>query len=95
MNRRQRRDYMKNVGILKAKNELSISNWCSIVSNNQKDGQRRSEEYGKRILDNLESQLSQIEQRLRVSCSEMGFDKAKTDQHIESWMETIKPWPNN
>jgi hypothetical protein len=86
---------MKNVGILKAKRQLSIDNWCSIVSNNQKDGQRRSEEYGKRVLDGLESQLSQMEQRLRVSCSEMGFDKNKTDQYIESWMETIKPWPNN
>ena len=94
MNRRQRRAYMKGVGILKAKRNLALSDWGKVVANNQTDGSRRHGEYEKIILSDLESQLSSIEQRLRVSCAEMGFDKVKTDKHIESWMETIKPWPN-
>ena len=95
MNNRQRRAYLKQVGILKAKSKLPYSKWSDVVSSNIKNGNKRQEEYQQLCLDNLEAQLSQTEQRMRMSCSEWGFDKNETDAYINDWMEKLKPWPNN
>lgn len=95
LGRRYRRGYLKSVGILEAKRNLSVKNWSELVSKNITDGNKKSEDYSKIILDLLESQLSSVEQRLRLTCSTMGYDKDKTDQYIQNWMESLKPWPNN
>ena len=95
MNNRQRRAYLKQVGILKAKSKLPYSKWSEVVSGNIKNGNKRHEEYGQLCLDGLESQLSQIEQRMRLSCTELGFDKNESDIYINEWMEKLKPWSNN
>jgi hypothetical protein len=92
MNNRQRRDYLKRVGILKAKSELPYTKWSEVVSKNIEDGKKRHSEYQQMCTDTLEIQLSQMEQRMRVSCSELGFDKNETDIYINDWMEKLKPW---
>ena len=93
-NRRQRRSYLKNVGILEAKRGLNAQSWMQICASNQKDGAKRHGEYEEIVRKNIETQLSQVEQRIRVSCSEMGFDKKQTDNQVNQWMESLKPWPN-
>ena len=93
-NRRQRRSYLKNVGILEAKRGLNNKSWMQLCNSNQKDGTRRHSEYEEIVRKNIESQLSQTEQRIRVSCSELGFNKEQTDSHVNQWMESLKPWPN-
>ena len=93
MNNRQRRSYLKNVGILKAKSELPYSKWSDVVNNNIKEGKKRHEQYQQNCVDFLETQLSQMEQRMRLACSDFGFDKDQTDSYINDWMEKLKPWP--
>lgn len=93
-NRRQRRSYLKNVGILKAKRDLNLKSWMQLCTNNQADGQKRHTEYEEIVRKNIESQLSKTEQRIRVSCSELGFNKEQTDAQVNQWMESLKPWPN-
>jgi hypothetical protein len=94
MNRRHRRSYLKHVGILEAKRNLKLKDWVQVCTRNQEEGLKRHTEYEETIRKSIESQLSQVEQRLRVSCNEMGFDKERTDAHINNWMESLKPWPN-
>ena len=60
MNNRQRRMYLKSVGILKAKSNLPFSKWSDVVSNNINEGKKRHEQYQEKCLDSLETQLSQL-----------------------------------
>ncbi len=94
MSRRQRRSYLQHVGILKAKRNLKLKDWMQICSRNQTEGLKRHAEYEEIVRKGIESQLSQVEQRIRVSCNELGFDKDKTEAQVNSWMESLKPWPN-
>ena len=93
-NRRQRRSYLKAVGILEAKRGLNLKSWMQICTSNQNDGAKRHSEYEEIVRKNIETQLSQVEQRIRVSCSELGFNKEQTDNQVNQWMESLKPWPN-
>jgi hypothetical protein len=95
LGRRYRRGYLKSVGILEAKRNLNVKSWFDVVSKNIAEGNKKSEDYSQIILDLLESQLSSVEQRLRLTCSTMGYDKDKTDKYIQTWMDGLKPWPNN
>lgn len=93
-NRRQRRSYLKAVGILKAKRDLNTKAWMQLCTSNQASGNKRHSEYEEIVRKNIESQLSQTEQRIRISYSEMGFNKEQTDAQVNEWMESLKPWPN-
>lgn len=94
MSGRQRRSYLKRVGILKAKRNLQFGKWSEIVANNIKDGNKRSSEYEDIVRNQIESQLLQKEQELRLICAGWGYDKEETDSYINNWMEKLKPWPN-
>ena len=94
VNRRQRRSYLKHVGVLEAKRNLRLSDWVNICNRNQNEGLKRHGEYEDIVRNSIENQLSQIEQRIRLSCSELGFNKEQTDSKVNQWMESLKPWPN-
>lgn len=81
-------------GILEAKRNLKLSDWVNICTRNQTEGLKRHGEFEDIVRNNIEGQLSQIEQRIRVSYSEMGFNKEQTDNAVSQWTESLKPWPN-
>jgi DNA-binding transcriptional regulator YhcF (GntR family) len=88
-NRTQRRAYLKSAGILKAKNQLNLQEWSSLVSENIKKGRELHEQntdfYDKQIADQL-----QIKENSMVSTwKEMGYSQEQIDKFLESWYDVV------
>jgi hypothetical protein len=94
VNRRQRRTFLRKAGILRAKSKLTFNEWRRVVKNNIDNGKKRHEEYGNMVRKNIETQLEAMEQRIRLTCNEWGYTKEQTEEHINRWIERLKPWPN-
>lgn len=94
VNRHQRRAYLRNAGIVRMKSKLNFKTWLKIVTNNIKNGKKRHEEYQQLILKDMETKLEAMEQRIRLSCNELGYTKEQADDHVQKWINGLKPWPN-
>lgn len=94
INRKTRRQYLKRAGILKSKSKLNFRDRSSIISSNIENGKKRCQEFENLVRNSIEEQLMQIEKSLVLNCNQAGYTKEQTDAYIESWHESLKPWPN-
>jgi hypothetical protein len=94
VNRRNRRHYLKQVGVLRSKSKLNFRDWYNVMEANVTNGKKRHFEYENITRDNLAEQLSKIEQSLILNCNQAGYTKEEIDSYIADWQESLKPWPN-
>ena len=94
INRKNRRQYLKRAGILRSKNKLNFREWCNILENNIENGKKRHAEYENVVRNSLVEQLTEMEKSLVLNCNQAGYSKEQTDSYIQSWQESLTPWPN-
>ena len=94
VNRSNRRQYLKRAGILKSKSKLNLKDWASVTSSNIENGKKRGSEYEILVRNGIEEQLVQMEKSLILNCNQAGYSKEETDTYLQSWQESLKPWPN-
>jgi hypothetical protein len=103
INRKQRRKFLRERGILKGKNALPlfpIQN-TEEVKIGRFDHIRDNQERGREMyLKNLNYQATAIseyivakEQEMRESFGDSGFNREETDIIMNKWGETVKLWP--
>jgi hypothetical protein len=94
VNRHQRRAYLRNVGIVRAKSKLPYKDWLKVVTANIKNGKNRHEQYTEMISKSIETQLEAMEQRIRLNCNQLGYSKEQIEEHVSRWIKGLKPWPS-
>jgi hypothetical protein len=88
-NRRHRRAYLKSAGILKAKSQLTYSEWSSLVSENIKKGKELHEQNADFYDKQIGEQLQIKENSMTSTWKEMGYSQEQIDKFLESWYNVV------
>jgi hypothetical protein len=80
---------MKMAGMIKAKNELSYTEWFKYTSENIKKGQELHTQNVDRAEKQLYEQLQEKENSMVSTWKEMGYDQAQIDNFLDGWYKVV------
>jgi hypothetical protein len=87
--RRDRRNYLRQNGLLKGKARLSFGGWSTVIRDTQKQGKQIHRENEDIWLELTHSQLQKKEEAIMKSLTERGYTKEQIDSYLENWYKTL------